>query len=312
MIPICLLLSLVAEVPADGLPAAPVTALAFAPDGNSVVVATPHEVVELAWPDLALRRKIAAGIDHVHDLSFSPDGKSLAIAGGKPGDGGRVVLVNWPRGTQERVIDAGADAIYCAAWYADGRKLALACGDKKVHLVSADVEASRSLEEHSAAVLAAVAMPRESDWLLLTAGRDQTIRLWSAKAPEKSLRSLDNHTAAVVDLSLRPAAGDAVPIVASAGADRTVRFWQPTIGRMLRFSRLPSPPLAICWTADGQHVCAACQDGRVRVVALQTARVVTEHTAISGWAYSIALAPGGKSLLVGGERGQLKIVPLDP
>jgi WD40 repeat protein len=306
----CLLLALaVAAAPAEGLPAAPVIALALAPDGKSVLAATPHEVAEFSWPDLKLRRKIAADLDHIHDLAFAPGSKVLAIAGGKPGESGRVAVLNWPEGTPQRPIDVGSDVIYQAAWFPDDSKLALACADKRVHVASLDGRAALTLEEHSAPVLSALIVPATNRLLLLSAGRDQTIRVWNADQTDKSLRSFDNHTAAVHDLALRPAADDAPPIVASAGADRTIRFWQPTIGRMLRFCRLASPPLAICWTADGQHICAACQDGRVRIADLQTARVVAEYEALEGWAYSIVLAPDGKSVLVGGEAGQLKILP---
>lgn len=306
---ICLLVALAAAA-ADGLASAPVTALAFAPDGASVVVATTHEVAELSWPDLKLKRKLPADLAHVHDLAFDPAGKQLAVAGGKPGEAGRVVLLTWPEATAQKTIDLGSDVIYRAAWYGGGGKLALACGDKTVRLVPRDGGSAVTLEEHSAAVLAALAATGEPRPLLLTAGRDQTIRVWNLARPEKSLRSFDNHTGSVHDLALRPTSDSASPMVASAGADRTVRFWQPAIGRMVRFARLPSPPLAICWTADGQQVAAACQDGRVRMVELQTARIAAEHQAMDGWAYSLALAPDGKSLLVGGEGGQLQVVPL--
>jgi WD40 repeat protein len=299
-----------AAVPADGLPDAPVTALAFAPDGQSVVVATPHEAVELSWPELKLRRKLAADLAHIHDLAFAPGGKQLAIAGGKAGEAGRVVLLSWPDAAATKQLNAGGDLIYRVAWHPREFMLSLACADKAVHVVALAGERRLTLEDHSAAVLAAVFIPAKDRPLLATAGRDQTIRIWDVIDPPKSVRSFDNHTGAVHDLALRPAIDDSPPILASAGADRTVRFWQPTIGRMLRFSRLASPPLAICWTKDGKRVAAACQDGRVRIVELQTARSAVELPALEGWAYSIAPSPDGKSLLVGGENGQLETVLL--
>ena len=36
-------------------------------------------------------------------------------------------------------------------------------------------------------------------------------------------------------------------MVASASADRTIRIWQPTIGRLVRYVRLEAEPLSIAW-----------------------------------------------------------------
>ena len=75
------------------------------------------------------------------------------------------------------------------------------------------------------------------------------------------VRILDNHTGTIRDLATRP--GDhAVPYLASASADKTVRIWQPSIGRLVRFVRLPAEPLAIAWTSDGKRLAASCIDGK--------------------------------------------------
>lgn len=307
----CLLIAtVISAVPAEGLPAAPVTAIAFAPEGNSVLVGTPHEVAELSWPQLKLLRKLPADIGHIHDLEFAPGGNELAIAGGRPAQFGRCVSVSWPAGKRQRTIDAGADVAYRAAWYPAGDKLALASADGSVYIVPSAGGAAVQLQEHSAAVLAALVMADEERPLLLSAGRDQTIRVWNAQGPDRSLRTLDNHTSAVVDLALRPTRQGEPPMFASAGADRTVRFWQPKTGRLVRFSRLPSPPLALCWTGSGEQVAVACQDGKLRIVEMQTAKILAEHDAVEGWAYNVALAPDGKTVLIGGEGGQIAKVPL--
>jgi len=108
-------------------------------------------------------------------------------------------------------------------------------------------------------------------------------------------------------LAVQPAAEGAKPLVVSVGGDRTVRFWQPEIGRLVRFARLEAIPLAAVWSPDGATAHVACRDGRVRSVQAENAKVVHDVAAIDGVAYSIALAPDDR-LLVGGERG--KLVPV--
>jgi len=145
---------------------------------------------------------------------------------------------------------------------------------------------------------------------VLSAGVDQTIRVIDP-AGRQTIRSLENHTAPVRDLALRRGVRDGPPMVASAGADRTVRFWQPTIGRLVRFARLPVAPTAICWTASGSHVLAACEDGRLRAVDPDTIAVTELPGQLEGWAHAVAMTPDGKAAILGGERGQLRRVPLD-
>jgi WD40 repeat protein len=129
------------------------------------------------------------------------------------------------------------------------------------------------------------------------------------------VRTLDNHTAAVHALALTPPTEEerregALPQLASASADRTVRIWQPTIGRLVRFARLPAEPLDIAWAPDAARIVAACDDGHVRVIDPLTAEVTADVPAIEGWAYAVAVAPDGRKALVGGEGGQLKVVSL--
>src|SRR4029450_12515820 len=96
-------------------------------------------------------------------------------------------------------------------------------------------------------------------------------------------------------------------MVASCGADRTVRFWQPTIGRLVRFAKLPSPPTALAWTASGSHVLAACEDGKLRSVNPETIEVAEFAPALTGFPYSVAALPNGSGALLAGAGGQLRI-----
>lgn len=295
-------------------PSAPVTALAFAPEGKSLVAASQNGTAVYSWPELKLLERTKPPFSHLHDLAFSPDGTRLAIAGGEPQEKGGVEIVEWPGLKPVQRIDAGKEVVYGVAWSSDGKSLAMACADKTVRLHELESGATKVMNDHSAAVLAVQFVPFSKDSatkeLLLSAGRDQSIRVFEADTA-RSIRALDNHTAAVNDLALRPARKGELSVVASAGQDKTVRFWQPSIGRMVRFARVPAPPLCVRWLPSGDEVAVACVDGRVRIIDWQTLQVVFEKRISEGWLPSLAVPPVGTHAVIGDERGELHAVSLD-
>jgi WD40 repeat protein len=288
--------------------APPIVALAIAPDGSQVVTASQEGVVVRSLPDLAAKRSVETALDQINDVAFSPDGKLLAFAGGSPAESGRVEVWSWPSLTRQTTIPAGGDLAYRVAWSADGSRLAIAGGDRKLRIADAAGGEVKTYECHSAAVLAAAWLP--GDDLVLTAGVDQSIRVLQAMSGQV-VRSLDNHTAAVRDLAIRPDEHAGPVMVASCGADRTVRFWQPTIGRLVRFARLPSPPSALVWTPSGSHVLAACEDGKLRAIDPESLAVKEFAAALRGVAYAVAALPDGGGAVLAGAAGELKLVPLD-
>jgi len=292
----------------------PVTALVFAPDGKLVIAASQNGVATHSWPELKLQQRTKPPFSHLHDLTFSPSGTRLAIAGGEPQEKGGVEIVEWPGLKVVQRIEAGKDVVYNAAWNSDGKTLAMDCADKTVRLQELGSSKTGEITDHSAAVLSVLFVSVSGDGakqeLLLSAGRDHSIRVFDA-ATARPLRTLDNHTAAVNDLALSPEKGGRLPVVASAGQDKTVRFWQPSIGRLVRFARVPAPPLAVRWLPSGDHVAVVCTDGNIRVIDWQTLRIVLEKKVSDGWLTSLAVSPNGSHAVVGDERGELHAISLD-
>ncbi len=281
----------------------PVTALAVAPDGKALFVGSQAGLEVRSWPELEPIRTLHTELAHIHDMAFSPDGKLLAASGGEPAERGAVEVYRWPSLDLAYRRASHEDVIYAVAWRGDSAEYAAAGGDVGVTVHNAATGAvTRRLEGHSRAVVTACYLA-EGD-RLITAGVDETLRLWDGQG--NVLRTLTNHTKTVNHVALRPASKtQPQPMIASASDDRTVRIWQPAIGRLVRFVRLESVPQAVAWSPDGTTLLAACSDGRLRAINAETAELRESRQAIDGVAYSIATASDG-SVAVGGTNGQIR------
>lgn len=286
----------------------PVTAIAFAPHGKSVVVGSQAGLVVCSWPELMRLKEIDTTVTNVHDLEFSPDGHFLAVAGGIPSEEGLVEVFTWPSGKSLYSCIGHTDSVFGVAWMSDS-SFVTASLDHDVVLWNAKTHKPVGrFTGHSRGVTALCILSNQQ--ILVSAGIDQNLRVWSIKE-DKMIRSLNNHTKAIHDVALRPRTG--LPMIASVSSDRTVRLWQPTIGRMVRFAHLKSIPLAVDWLPSGSHVVVATADGHVRLVDPDTVEIVQDLPAVDGWAYSLGVHPTDGSLLIGGRNGQLKrIIPEIP
>ncbi len=283
----------------------PITAISFAPDGKSVLVGSQAGVEVRNWPGLEVRRTWQVGVANVHDIEFSLDGSRVAVAGGAPADEGVVEIRTWPGGKLTATLGDHEDLVYAAAWSSDSRRLATASLDRHVLLWNVkDSQVKRRFSGHSRGVTAIGILPGEQ--ILISAGIDQSVRVWNLD-DGKLIRTLNNHTQTVNDLAVRTG-HDGLPMIATVSNDRTIRFWQPTIGRMVRFVRIKSAPLAVAWIPNTSLVAVTAEDGRARIIDADTAAIVQETSVFDGWAYSLAVHPDGKDLLAGGREGQLKRV----
>jgi WD40 repeat protein len=285
----------------------PVTAIAFAPDGRFVVVGSQAGLTVHRWPDLKQHKKLDTKIVNVHDLAFSPNGRSLAVAGGTPSEAGFVEVFAWPNGNSSSLFKGHEDSVLAVAWK-NNSTFATVSLDHEVAVWDVKTQKRvQRLKGHSRGV-SDVCFLRTGN-LLVSGSLDQNLRVWNTKS-EEMIRTLNNHTKEIHQLALRPVA-TGLPMIASVSGDRTVRFWQPTIGRMVRFAQLNSIPLAVVWLRDGSHVAVAATDGHVRLIDPDTVEILQDIPAVDGWAYSLGVHPTDGSLLVGGRNGQLKRIVLE-
>ena len=308
----------------------PITDLAYSNDGSSIVVVSQLGIRVEATGGLGavgkldtgqtpgsespeLQSKVQTKIPNLHCVEFSPDGKHFAVGGGTPSEEGVVEVFRWPSAERVARFSYHLDSVRSVAWV-DSERLLSASIDRQIKFWSIKDEA-KSLGEfrgHSRSVNALCILPDEKSFV--SAGVDQSVRVWRLDS-RTPVRTLNQHTGPVHALALCPRR-DGLPMVASASADRTIRFWQPTIGRMVRYVRLRSVPLDIAWLNDGLHIAAACEDGRVRLINADDVKVVGEKSIFEnpithGWLYAIEIHPSRAKGVAGGSGGILREISVD-
>jgi len=294
--------------------AAPVTALAFTPDGKALLVGTGNTLRVIAVATGKEQNREEAPFARITDLEFSPNGKRVAIAGGLPGSSGTVQLRRWPGGEVERTIDGFTDQVTAVSFHPDGRRIAVASADRTV--VVHDLGKPKGgdaiiyrLVNHSRAVLD-VGYDAEGRFLV-TASADRSLKVWESESG-RAVRSLGNHTEIVNAVAIRPSVrfGDGVlPFYcASASDDRTVRVWQPGIGRMVRIVRYHDAEVnAVVWHPDGDRLYSADRAGVIRVIDGESDRILGQWQAHDDWIYRLVINKDGSRLASGDWTGSVKI-----
>lgn len=282
----------------------PITAVAFAPDGKSVATVSQIGLQVFSWPNLRHQQTIEVSSANLHCVAFSPTGNRLAVGGGNPSEEGVVEIFSWPTGESIATMIEHEDSVTSISWL-DNTQFFSASLDRQIHLC--DLKKGKSLRGHQghSRGVSGLCLLKDQE-TLVSVGDDQSVRVWNSSTGELN-RSLSQHTKPIHAVALRPAEGG-LPMVASAAGDRTIRFWQPTIGRLVRYIRLEAEPLDIAWTNDGVRILAACVDGHIRVVDPVEVTVTQDLPAIDGWAYTIAVHPSDSSVAVGGTDGQIRRV----
>ena len=198
---------------------APVTALAFSPDGSLLVSSGYHEILFWNTADGSLVRRVKNMAQRTHAIAFNADGSLMAIAAGTPGRWGEVKLLNAETG--ELVADLGtmSDEMFDVKFSRDGTKLAVCGADRTMRVYDvAQRKELRRIEAHADWVMAVAWSPDGSK--LASAGRDKAAKVIDA-ATGAVLVTYPGHDEQVFDVVF---SSDGEQVY-SAGRGRELHRW---------------------------------------------------------------------------------------
>jgi WD40 repeat protein len=258
--------------------AAPITALAYHPNGKLLAVGGYKKVllIDLSSGDVVVN--LAGQIGKVTALAFSPDGQHLAAASGAPGTVGEVRLYDMPAsGIPEqkpsRILAAHADLIYDVTLSPDSKMLATTGYDRLIKLWDvASGKEIRTLRDHSDTVYSLSFSP---DGKLLASGAaDRAVKVWDV-ATGKRLYSLGESTDWVYAVAWSPDGRH----LAAAGVDKSIRIWDASAagGKVVQSVFAHEEPVTkLVYSQDGKTLYSA-SEGRT-IKSWDTERMVERKT----------------------------------
>lgn len=202
------------------VPALPqVSALAWSSDSKILAVGL-YKEVKLYDPATGTELKTLTGhADKIHSLTFSPDGKVLAAAGGPPAVGGEIKFWSIPEGEEIKSVTGHKDYIFTFAWSPDGKQFATASYDKLVKIWDYEKgEPIKDLKDHADSVYALAWSSNGA--LIASGGADRAIKIWDPKTG-KRLYTLNGHGDTVLAVIFNKDSNT----LYSVGADKTFRTW---------------------------------------------------------------------------------------
>jgi WD40 repeat protein len=285
-------------------------ALAFSPDGKSLVSASDHLVV--VWDRASGRpvRRFPIEPHYVKAVAFAPGGKVLVLAsveyegvdssGVRP-SGAAACLLEADTGRELRHFPGHVGGVYGAAFGPGGKVVATAAAE--VHLWEAG--SGKEVRRLAGNQLGARALAFAPDGSLLATAHDahpHPLRLWNT-ATGKEVRRLDATPRYHRGLAFSPDG----KTLAAAG-EEVLAFWEVATGRQLR--RVDDGPAdvgALAFSPDGRQLAAGEEGGRIAfwdVDAGEEFRGAEVHT---GTVWAVAFSADGRTVYTASADGAARV-----
>ncbi len=253
---------------------------------------------------VALRFTLPGHSHLVRALRFSPDGSTLAAAGGKPAVEGELVLWDAETFEHKQTIAGHDDCIYDIEYSPDGQTIATCSYDRAIKLWDAKSgEETKTLLDHVDAVYAIAFSPDGAR--IASAAGDRTIKIWDAASGER-IFTLSEPLDAQYSVAFHPDGSR----LAAAGADKIIRVWQlrEASGKLVesKFSH-DGAVLDLLYSQSGETLFSTAEDKLVKAWSADDFQEQQVWGPQPDWVFSLASDSSASLLAMGCYDGTLRL-----
>lgn len=241
-------------------PLAPITALAFSPDGKTLAVGSHGQVALWDLEKAHLAKLLTNVLGAVNDLKFSPKGDILAVAGGQPSAKGDLRLYQTSDWKLLATLRGHDDVIFSVAFNHDGTRLATGSFDQKVKVWDALGHSELlTFTGHSDFVYAVAFSPDGKK--VASASKDRTVQLIDL-ASGRSQFTFSGMEQDVLAVAFHP---DGKSVV-SSGFESAISWWNPLTGEKIKAQGGHGVAVhELAFSKDGKRLVSAGADRTARV-----------------------------------------------
>jgi mono/diheme cytochrome c family protein len=259
-------------------------------------------VIEAKLLDPAALGQLPGGYQPVFALALSPDDKQLAAGHGNVVTVHNVAEKDKPPATK---LTGHRDAVQSIAWSADGKRLATG-GFRKVLLWNtADWSLAGEIADLPGRV-SAMTFTADSATLVTASnalGQAGEVTLWNVADLAKR-RTWQAHDGTVFDVAVAPDG----ETLATAGADKLVRFWSLAKGeQVMQIEAHTSPVLSLAYKPDGTLLASGGADKELKIWDTKTREQKNLVTGHPGNVAAIAWPEKKAELITASDDGALRV-----
>ncbi|MCG2676857.1 WD40 repeat domain-containing protein [bacterium] len=278
----------------------------------------------------------------IRSVSFSPDGKYIASAGGD-GDN-RIKLWSVESGECVKTLVGHTNAVTSVSFSPDGKYIASGSWDRTIKLWSVvtgkciktlkgkigvesisfspdgryvasgsmvdpiklwSVESGECIKTLKGPALATRIVLFSPDGKYIASGSDSgTIELWSVESGE-CLKALKGRTGfAVFGVSFSPDG----KYIASGGDDGTIKLWSVETGECLKALKGHTGTVfSVSFSPDGKYIVSGSQDCAIKLWSVETSECMKTLIGHPEYVYSVSFSPDGKYIASASQDNTVKL-----